>query len=102
MVIPVKGPNAGGPSATRERSGTTPTERTATAAASATTNAAAPSAVKLSEEGQVLSRIAGSLRDLPDVDSARVAALKDAIDKGEYKVDADRLAGRLLDADELF
>ena len=102
MIIPVKGPNTGGPSATREGSGTTPTERTATAATSATTNAATPSAVKLSEEGQVLSRIAGSLRDLPDVDSARVAALKDAIDKGEYQVDADRLAGRLLDADELF
>lgn len=102
MVIPVKGPNSGGPTATRERSGTTPTERTAAAASPASTSPAAPSAVKLSEEGQVLSRIAGSLRDLPDVDAARVAALKDAIDKGEYKVDANRLAGRLLDADELF
>lgn len=101
MVIPVKGPNSSGPSATRERSGGA-VERSAPSATTTTSASTTPPAVNLSTEGQVLSRIAGSLRNLPDVDSAKVAAIKEAVDRGDYKVNAERLAGRILDADDLF
>lgn len=66
-------------------------------------NPAAPSvstsgeAVHLSPEAQQLQKIGDTLRDQPTVNSARVAELKQAIADGSYKVDADRVASKLLD-----
>ena len=54
-------------------------------------------AVHLSQEAQKLQQISDKLRDQPAVDSARVAQLKQAIADGSYKVDAGRVATKLLD-----
>jgi len=54
-------------------------------------------AVHLSQEAQQLQKISDKLRDQPVVDSARVAQLKQAIADGSYKVDAGRVASKLLD-----
>jgi negative regulator of flagellin synthesis FlgM len=54
-------------------------------------------AVHLSPEAQQLQKISDKLRDQPTVNSARVAELKQAIADGSYKVDADRVASKLLD-----
>ena len=54
-------------------------------------------AVHLSPEAQQLQKISDKLRDQPTVNSARVAELKQAIAEGSYKVDADRVASKLLD-----
>ncbi|MDU9401756.1 flagellar biosynthesis anti-sigma factor FlgM [Pseudomonas sp. zfem004] len=54
-------------------------------------------AVHFSPEAQQLQKISDSLRDQPIVNSARVAELKQAIADGSYKVDADRVASKLLD-----
>lgn len=53
--------------------------------------------VHLSQEAQQLQNISDKLRDQPIVNSARVAELKQAIAEGSYKVDADRVAGKMLE-----
>ncbi|BBT39245.1 flagellar biosynthesis anti-sigma factor FlgM [Pseudomonas guariconensis] len=54
-------------------------------------------AVHLSQEAQQLQKISDKLRDQPEVNSARVAQLKQAIADGSYQVDAGRVASKLLD-----
>ncbi|MGM7282308.1 flagellar biosynthesis anti-sigma factor FlgM [Pseudomonas guariconensis] len=53
--------------------------------------------VHLSQEAQQLQKISDKLRDQPEVNSARVAQLKQAIADGSYQVDAGRVASKLLD-----
>ena len=54
-------------------------------------------AVHLSQEAQQLQKISDKVRDQPEVNSARVAQLKQAIADGSYQVDAGRVASKLLD-----
>lgn len=57
--------------------------------------------VHLSSEAQQLKGITDKLRDLPTVNSARVAELKQAIADGSYTVDSNRLASKLLNFEAL-
>lgn len=57
---------------------------------------ATESSVKLSEQAQQLKAIEERLRDLPEVDSERVAQLRQAIADGSYKTDSNRIADKLL------
>ncbi|MCO8163439.1 flagellar biosynthesis anti-sigma factor FlgM [Pseudomonas sp. 21LCFQ010] len=57
--------------------------------------------VHLSSEAQQLQGITDKLRDLPTVNSARVAELKQAIADGSYTVDSNRLASKLLNFEAL-
>ena len=58
--------------------------------------AAADSGVKLSSQAQQLQAIEERLRELPEVDSARVEQLRQAIADGSYKPDSGRIADKLI------
>jgi negative regulator of flagellin synthesis FlgM len=61
--------------------------------AAAPAPAAAPGAVDAPLQSEVLQPARQALASLPDFDAARVAALRDALAKGELPFDPARLAG---------
>jgi negative regulator of flagellin synthesis FlgM len=52
--------------------------------------------VQLTGAARQLATIEQSLRDMPAIDEARIAAVKQRLDSGTYKVDPQRVADRLL------
>ncbi len=57
--------------------------------------------VKLSGAAQALQNVGKRLADTPDVDSDRVAQLRQDIESGSYQIDAERVAGKMLAFDRL-
>ncbi len=58
--------------------------------------------VSLSDAGQNLAKLEARLSEMPDVDSAKVAEVKAALTSGRLQVDADAIAGKMLDQDQSF
>jgi len=58
--------------------------------------AASGDTVTLTREAAGLLKLEESLADIPDIDSARVAALKSAIADGSYQADPEKIVDRLL------
>ena len=52
--------------------------------------------VELTSSAQLLERLERTLASLPEIDRARVDAVKSAIADGEYEIDAGRIADALL------
>ncbi len=52
--------------------------------------------VTVTDTAARIRQLEASLSSLPDVDSARVQAIRQAIADGSYQVDADRIATKLL------
>lgn len=46
-----------------------------------------------------LTRIADAAHDAPDFDTGKVASARAALDRGEYQVDAERIAEKLMQID---
>ena len=65
-------------------------------------NQGATDTVKISDAAQAIQSAAQDVRSEPDVNSDRVAQLKQAIGSGEYKVDAGRVAQGMLNFESLF
>ncbi len=57
--------------------------------------------VSLSSEAQILARLEAKINAASDVDSDRIAAIRQAIENGTYEINAERIAGRMLDQDDL-
>ena len=82
-------------------SGTTPSDsfalnRTGAAGgaeAASSVASGASAAPKAALQSEVLQPALAALRDLPEIDSERVAELRDLLAKGELPFDAGRLAG---------
>ncbi|ASI97114.1 flagellar biosynthesis anti-sigma factor FlgM [Vibrio rotiferianus] len=56
----------------------------------------AQDAVSLSKQGKAVSQMHQDLAASPAYDSAKVAAIKDAIANGSYKVDPEKLADNMI------
>jgi len=104
MVIDFNRPNgstsADGSSRTRTvqnepRSTASESQQAATQATSTTSG----EAVHLSSEAQKLQSVSDKLSDIPEVDSSKVARLKQSISDGSYQVDAQSVANKLLDVE---
>ncbi|MCR8921405.1 flagellar biosynthesis anti-sigma factor FlgM [Dasania sp. GY-MA-18] len=64
--------------------------------------AAVSDQVNLSNQAQTLKSLESKLADLPEVDEERVATIKAAIANGEYSINNDKIAEKLLASDALF
>ncbi|WP_019605469.1 flagellar biosynthesis anti-sigma factor FlgM [Teredinibacter turnerae] len=78
----------------------TPTGRNAPAAEYSPAPAAQDS-VSLSPQGQTLAKLSTELSQSPDVDQDKVAAVRTALAEGRYQVDAQAIAGKMLEQDDL-
>ncbi|MBL4763591.1 MAG: flagellar biosynthesis anti-sigma factor FlgM [Gammaproteobacteria bacterium] len=58
--------------------------------------------VVISDEAKSLSKLSSQVSSEAPVDSAKVEALKAAVNDGSYKPNAEGTAGGLLDTDDLF
>jgi len=58
--------------------------------------------VELTSGAQLLERLEQGLKALPEIDSARVAEIRTAIENGNYEVDADAIADAMLRFDRSF
>ncbi|WP_207062397.1 flagellar biosynthesis anti-sigma factor FlgM [Motiliproteus sp. SC1-56] len=55
-----------------------------------------PETVKLSNQALSLQKLEEQAAALPEVNSDRVAQIKQAIDEGSYQVNADRVAAKMI------
>ena len=73
--------------------------RTDSSATTTTESKKAPAqqdAVSLSQQGKAVSKLQKDMAASPAYDSAKVAAIKEAITNGSYKVDPDKLADNMI------
>lgn len=56
--------------------------------------------VKLSASSKSIQQIEAEVRNLPEVDDSTVERIRSQIENGEYKVDYQKLAGKMLDFEE--
>lgn len=61
-----------------------------------TTSSGQSDAVSISSRAADLQSLETSIRQLPDTDASRVNALREQINAGEYVVDSQRVADRIL------
>lgn len=72
--------------------------------ASGETNAANASGdtVALSQEAQAMNRLEGAIGEAPEMDSDRIAEIQKAIAEGQFEVNAERIAEKMMGLDDLF
>lgn len=58
--------------------------------------------VSLSSAAQSLSKLESAINSSPDVNSSKIEEIKKAIAEGSYSINAESIAQRMLDQDELF
>ena len=56
--------------------------------------------VELTSSAKLLERLEKTLASMPEIDSARVAAVKAQIENGEYQIDVDSIADALIRTDK--
>lgn len=52
--------------------------------------------VNLTSSAKLIERLEKNLASLPEIDSARVAEIKTAIENGEYQIDADAISAAMI------
>lgn len=56
----------------------------------------AQESIEISSQAQLLSKLEAQIKDLPDVDQARVEALRERISQGTYEIDNSSLAQSII------
>ncbi|AOY87866.1 flagellar biosynthesis anti-sigma factor FlgM [Marinobacter salinus] len=56
--------------------------------------------VSLSSQAKNLKQLEQKLGDFPEMDDDRIAEIRSALENGTYKVDAEKLAQKMLEMDE--
>jgi len=74
--------------------------KTAAADGSAARPVEAADSVRLTGEATSLQAIQRGLSAAPAIDTARVQAVRDALQNGSYRINPDAIAQRMLDLDE--
>jgi negative regulator of flagellin synthesis FlgM len=88
-LAPIKGSKGNAPVA--DQSGSDASASTASTAASPSTDH-----VTLTDSARSLQKIEEAIAKAPVVDSAKVAAIKQAVGSGTYQIDSGRVADKLL------
>lgn len=103
MVSDIKGYNTRETSATRQgqASGVRAERAVEQSSAGSTASPARDDTVALSGLPGVIKTAAAKLAAEPAVDETRVRNIKDALARGEYEIDPERIARKLLDSDNL-
>ncbi|GAA5316147.1 MAG: flagellar biosynthesis anti-sigma factor FlgM [Candidatus Pelagadaptatus aseana] len=57
--------------------------------------------VSLSSEAHTLNRLEAQINASPDIDASRVAQIKQAIADGTFEINAERIAEKMLNQDDL-
>ncbi|MGK0441349.1 MAG: negative regulator of flagellin synthesis FlgM [Pseudohongiellaceae bacterium] len=83
-------------------SGDSPKAEKSSSTASPTAASNVSDQIELSSQAQTLKKLEAQLADLPEVNEDRVAALKSAIESGEYQVNDKQIAENLLGTEALF
>lgn len=59
-----------------------------------------PDQITLSSESQLLSRLSSELKNLPEIDEAKVAELRAKIEAGEYSPSSTEIAAKILGVEQ--
>lgn len=85
---------------TAERSDATSRPASTAADQPRTTASSGGDSVNLSDRAKALKQAEQQLANQPEVDDAKVAQIRQALEDGTYKVDAKQLAQKMLDMDK--
>ncbi|TGG96004.1 flagellar biosynthesis anti-sigma factor FlgM [Natronospirillum operosum] len=89
------GPTQNGTSNTRERDNVTPMGRNVSSGTDSQAAEESTDSVQLSSQVQSLQSLEAKIKDMPDVDEAKVERIKSAIANGEYEINYERLAAAI-------
>jgi negative regulator of flagellin synthesis FlgM len=70
------------------------------AGGSSASSGAAPDSVHITDSARAIAALSQAVQDSPEIDGARVSTLQQAIASGNYSVDADNVAGRMLQLEQ--
>jgi len=71
-----------------------------TPTAGASSSPAADSSVHITSSARLLASLSQAVNNTPDINSARVATMQQAIASGQYKINPERIANRLVQLDQ--
>lgn len=97
MVIDFNGVNPNQQAAQRARNEAQAKDAAQTPASTSPATTNRGETVSVSNNAKSLQQLEESVKQLPDVDSEKVAKLKAAVENGSYSVNADKLAQNMLE-----
>ncbi len=89
------GPDAGNP--VEKIRGSTPVGAPATGSSS---NAPAEDSVHITSSARLLASLSQAVNNAPDINSGRVAAVQQAIAAGQYRINPERIANRMMQLEQ--